>query len=359
MSNVRLSAISSHTNKNFHINLDRKNIKAPPIKAVNAPRITEHQKFIDNILHLNPHMAVKLGEKFGQFTLFEKTNTDNKITFTQDAFAHLPIPQFNKYNLDISAFDNSSAGTRPFIVLNNKIPVKFQIRTKEKGILDEERYYRENTETPPRLMQTSLRFRDKNGKIFQIHRTLKPEMERAVYIFDPDKISISAKKSVGNSGKLFPTSSIGKIFTAAMLMKTFEDVETNLDKSPNTHQEKQDLLKKHHATTLMDVPLKDNFAFLERHNAIKNKDLARKSLDFLKNIPLEGAENSPERQDNAHHQDSITPRMLLNHTAKIPESAFWKNKQNQQKKDEPKKSGDPNEIQPPHAIGPETKKIPK
>ena len=37
----------------------------------------------------------------------------------------------------------------------------------------------------------------------------------------------------------------------------------------------------------------------------------------------------------------------------------WKNKQNQQKKDEPKKSGDPNEIQPPHAIGPETKKIPK
>ncbi len=292
------------------------------------------RQLIDGVITKNPHMRVKLGQNHGDFTLADKLNPRNIITFTPDVLAHISSPDANKYNIDISNFDNSASVSKPFIIKDTNIPESVfiaqggknfiaSIRTKGRGVINTDRYYAENGR-----IRFPVRFTDKNGNDFRLDTVMKPEMDHAVYVRGPHEKHTREEKErpvSGGGGKLFPTASMGKKFTGAMLMKTFENLENALDKDVEAGKAKQALLVKHNATTLMDVPIKDTVELLKVNKLVGNEGLTDKTMDLLNGIPLSGDVASPERMAAEQHRDSICPRMLLNHFARIPDSFGWQN----------------------------------
>ena len=66
----------------------------------------------------------------------------------------------------------------------------------------------------------------------------------------------------------------------------------------------------------MDVPMKETARLLDSSLHRNESTGIDKVMGFIEKM-------DPERKDS-EHMDSICPRMLLNHTARIPESMGWK-----------------------------------
>ncbi len=274
------------------------------------------EQIISGVIQKNPHLHVVLGEKPGDFSLVDPAHPENKILFVQDRFAHSATHDGNKYIIDISSFDNSAAGAPPFSIANiytgnpARRDVTAVIHTSERGIIDEQKFYAENEE---KNLYLPVRFVDGRGVNLRLEGVIKPEVERREYLLDPRVAAPEIKAET----KLFPTASMGKMLTGAMLIKACEQIEIALEK--NGHAEAtRSFLREHKATTLMDVPLTAIVTFLNSHQTIGDSELARQTLNLLAAIKV------PKGADKTHHQ-KITPAMLINHAARIPNSFEWKN----------------------------------
>ncbi|MDA1056866.1 MAG: serine hydrolase [Proteobacteria bacterium] len=284
------------------------------------------QALSDGLLEDNPNMSIVLGEEYGDFALVDKTTPQNKVVFKQNQLAQSQPHNTNKYDIDISGFDGTFRVRDAWSA--HPSPIRKNMSTAitvNNGVLDEDACNKGN---PSPINRSAFSKEDLPDDLLE--RLNKSPIAPPISFLDKDGLTSRmaggivtpvAGGTTKGDDKLQPTASMGKMFAAAMLIKTFEQLEDSIDEGIESKAAKEKLMLENGAKTLMDVPIAKTAELLNSAGLKKEAAGIGKVMNFLGKID---ASDKDEK-----HANSISPRMLLNQTARIPNSLDWINRDGQ------------------------------